>query len=343
MNKTQLQWPWWLNKSLVLKESDYWNIITITTHNVRSDWKLKEIRPISELPVELYQQILNRTNFLSRIRMRCANKLFYDKLEINDFYNIPSTYAKRLTNKILQCYPFITKLNATEKPNITDVNYLTRLEVLNASGLRCGLEPIGFLKLTGLKELNIANHRNCLWINGLTNLEVLDIRRSWGLDNNSEIRKLRKLKFLNATNNYKISNVSYLTNLEVLHARGSCGIGSVESLTNLTELNMFENTKITDLNSLTKLKVLDIGNGNDWYPGQWGCQIGDAGICKLNLVKLKAQNNPFVTNVIHMTNLKYLNASKNECGIDQNGIAGLTFNTLITKRNSKIHTKKLNK
>jgi len=351
----EIEDPWWILSLRPKLLPDYWEIITFFVDGVviNCDHIQQEIcripddlvhwRQLRELPIELYQLILNHTNFLSRIRMRCANKLFWQKLEINDFYNIPTEYSKRLTGPILQSYPFITKLNATEKPEITDINCLTRLEVLNASGVQCGLGHPQFVKLTNLRELNIANNPKCFWINRLTNLEVLDIRRKCGIDDNSGINQLRKLKFLNATNNSKISNISHLTNLEIMHARGRCGIKNISSLTNLTELNMFENTHITDLNNLTKLKVLDAGNGNDWYAGQWGCQLGDAGIVNLNLTKLKAQNNPWITNVNHMTNLKYLNASKLECGIDQNGISNLTFDVLITRRNRKIHTKKLNK
>ena len=349
----EIEDPWWILSLRPKLLPDYWEIITFFVDGVviNCDHIQQEIcripddlvhwKQLPELPIELYQMILDRTNFLSRIRMRCVNKLFWQKLEINDFYNIPSRYANRLNNQILRSYPFIAKLNATEKPYINNINYLTRLEVLNASGPQCGIIG-GFSRLTNLKELNIANNSNCYWLNDLTNLEVLDIRRSCGVSN-SGISKLCKLKFLNATNNSKISNISHLTNLEIMHARGRCGIKNISSLTNLTELNMFENTHITDLNNLTELKVLDAGNGDDWYAGQWGCQLGDAGIVNLNLTKLKAQNNPWITNVNHMTNLKYLNASKLECGIDQNGISNLTFDVLITRRNKKIHTKKLNK
>jgi hypothetical protein len=65
------------------------------------------------------------------------------------------------------------------------------------------------------------------------------------------------------------------------------------------------------------------------------CGIDDAGIAGLNLEKLKAENNPKITTVNHMTALKELDACWN-CGIDDAGIAGLNLEKLYTYNNQKI-------
>jgi len=54
------------------------------------------------------------------------------------------------------------------------------------------------------------------------------------------------------------------------------------------------------------------------------CGIDDKGIKNVNLVYLFVDDNPKITNVNHMKDLKSLHAS-GYCGIDDYGISGIHF------------------
>src|SRR5690606_35851300 len=74
----------------------------------------------------------------------------------------------------------------------------------------------------------------------------------------------------------------------------------------LISLNLSNNSQISNVNHIKKLKIL--------YAG-WGCGINNKGISKLNLIELYVSYNNKITNVNHMTDLKILYANA-DCGID---------------------------
>jgi hypothetical protein len=98
------------------------------------------------------------------------------------------------------------------------------------------------------------------------------------------------------------------------------------SIHNITTLDAADYPKITDINGMTRLKILYAEND---------CGIGDRGIKRLNLVKLCCNNNPKITNVSHMTNLRILEAD-GICGIGDEGIAGLKLEKFSYDCNTKI-------
>src|SRR5437016_1685659 len=69
---------------------------------------------------DMWQEILERTDFLSQIRLTQLCKYFYDNLKIYDFLNINYQYLWLLSDNIIKNYPFIKKLYAYENTNITD-------------------------------------------------------------------------------------------------------------------------------------------------------------------------------------------------------------------------------
>src|SRR5690606_1083909 len=75
---------------------------------------------------------------------------------------------------------------------------------------------------------------------------------------------------------------------------------------NLRELCVSGNPRVTDLNHLTGLRVLDISGE---------CGVGDAGIKGCHrLEKLNASDNPNVTDLNHLSCLRVLDISL-ECGV----------------------------
>jgi len=77
-----------------------------------------------------------------------------------------------------------------------------------------------------------------------------------------------------------------------LDASLNCGIDDegIKDL-NLERLQIYDNSKITNANHMTKLKELDASDN---------CGIDDGGIKNLNLKKLNVYNNTKITNVNHI-------------------------------------------
>ena len=132
-----------------------------------------------DLPLELYQIILEQLKFRSQIRIRLLSRKLY-KLEIYDFYNIPQKYIKRLSDKILKLYPFIKKLNVCDNYKVTNVNHMTNLKILGALG-DCGIDDNG-IKDLNLIELDAGYNPRIKNINHMTNLRKLDASGICGID-----------------------------------------------------------------------------------------------------------------------------------------------------------------
>ena len=98
------------------------------------------------------------------------------------------------------------------------------------------------------------------------------------------------------------------------HPNVSDDILKQEKFTDLEELYASYNEKITNVNHLSKLKILNCFRD---------CGIDQEGIKNLQLIEeLDASYNKKIKNVNHLTKLKILNCS-NDCGIDQEGIKDL--------------------
>ena len=111
--------------------------------------------------------------------------------------------------------------------------------------------------------------------------------------------------------------------LEELNACNDSGINQngIRDVTWLIKLDVSNNTKITDVNHMTKLE--ELGACYNWE------NRGDGGLDQngiKNVTSLRILNvweNKSITDVNHMTKLEELNAG-GSCGIDQNGLYGAT-------------------
>jgi len=291
-----------------------------------------------DIPIEIFQSILNHSDFLTQIRIRCASKLLYTKMEIHDLYDIADKYLDLLSDDILQVYPLTRKLNAKHNGKITNVNCLTQLEVLNANTaclntnectffFSCGIGDDGISNLN-LKELYACNNCTIINLNHMSNLKVLDASSHYCSITNQGIQRLTNLKKLDVTFNDKITDINHMTNLVELNARGH-GINDANiSNLNLKILNVTDNPYITNVNHMPNLEKL-------WAYGH--CGINDAGISELNLKFLDAGHNPRISDIKHMGKLEILYANGQRCGLGDAGIVGLNLTELQSDRNFKIH------
>jgi hypothetical protein len=106
---------------------------------------------------ELWQISCDYLGFSDQLNLLNINKEFNKKLYIRELYrNIPRQTRVKLNDNILQQskYRKLEVLYATHNPNITNVNHLTNLKVLHASGY-CGITNNGIRDLVKLGEVHV--------------------------------------------------------------------------------------------------------------------------------------------------------------------------------------------
>src|SRR5207248_2482478 len=109
------------------------------------------------LPTEIWKEIFQLLDFLSKIRLRQINKIFYKILNIYDFYNIDKKYLDKLKDDILINYKYIEYLDSSHNSYIKNIGWMKHLKKLNVSFYNYG-NDIDQNNINGLNliELNIS-------------------------------------------------------------------------------------------------------------------------------------------------------------------------------------------
>lgn len=325
--------------------------------NIDRNKKIKNISDLMHLQIlnisSSYEYTIASLTNLTKLSINRTGKIIYIKTmeSINHLVNLRELHITQnniINNNDIKSLTNLTHLDIHNSINITNINHLHNLQILDASGNNCGIDNNGISNLINLTELYIDNNPNVTAINQFINLRVLNISCVSGVDN---IQSLTNLIELNIGRNNKITNLDHLINLRSLYIESYSNIrnDNLILLTNLTKLGITataliagklpgitHNTKITNLVYLTNLRTLYV-NGDSG--------IGDVQIRLLtNLTELTANNNKNITDVNHLVNLQILSAEL-DCGIGDKGIASLTNLTkLNTFGNKKIkYTKVHNK
>ena len=276
-------------------------------------------KPLLPLPLDIYQCIFDQLNFINKIRFRYLCKTFYKNLHMTDF-DLPLRYLYKLSQPILDCHPHIKKL----RYDTTYVIYLdkfTKLETLyihKNAGIFAFQDSDKILKnLTNLSELHLVNNKHITDINHLTKLTRLDISGADTIIKDEGISNLTNLLQLSINYN-SIKIINDFTKLTSLQANYNDQINNdnLKSLTDLKLLSIYQNYKITDLNHLINLEILDVG-------GLFVSITNDSFKQLTSIKVLRVDNNKLVTDIRHLTNLVYLSAEF-WSGISEDNIKGLT-------------------
>ena len=297
------------------------------------------------LPLDIGKLIHDLFDFPTQVNLRLVSKHFAESYPITNLYD-NLLMSSKLTDEILESYPFTRKLFISYQMSITNINHLKYLQVLSI------YEPylkknFGICHMINLQKLNV-NHcegitnddlkflinltelsihgTKITMIKHLTNLQVLHAAGT--MINNDELSALTNLVTLNVNSTTSIIDVNHLTKLRELFAGNTCGIDDhgISLLDGLRKLHVPNNKKISKISHMTNLTIL---NAN--------FKISDNDISNLtNLTELNVIANKWITNVNHLANLRILFAGS-ECGIDDNGISKLTNLTeLCYEYNPKI-------
>jgi hypothetical protein len=286
---------------------------------------------LDDLPQDIIEIIYAQFDFPSQLNLKSASKHFvmYPITNLSD--NLPETYC--LTDQILKLYPQISKLKISDKSFILHISPLSILTTLHIKGNMSKVIDSTVKFLTNLTELSITSNKKITDINCLTNLRTLYSNVGSDLTTTG-ILALTNLAKLHISSG-KIIDINHLINLRTLSMEDTgtsqCGIidKGISALTNLTELNVNWNSRITDVRSLINLRTLHCGGRS--------CGIGNSSTRFLtNLTNLYACNNSRITDINHLENLRTLYASGSS-GIDDKGLAFLTkLHTIYSYNNKKI-------
>ena len=164
-----------------------------------------------DIPTDIYQEILEQTDFLTQIRLTQLCKHFYNNLKIYDFYTINYKYLNLLSDDILKNYKYIRKLDAFDNPRITDegIKHLSLHTLYAAVPNKYMDNPTitdtGISHMTNLYALYAGKNSKITdaGISNMRNLKILDA--SWNDTITNEGIKNMNLSKLNAVGNYKIS------------------------------------------------------------------------------------------------------------------------------------------
>jgi hypothetical protein len=210
---------------------------------------------MNKLNFDIIYFIFGSLDFLSKIRFRSTSKYNY-LLEIHDFFNIGKKYLKLLNDNILLNYPFITHLNASFNPNITNINHLKKLIKLDASE-DSGIDDKGITDLN-LVLLDASDNPKITNINHMDKLIELYAWGNYGISDFG-IKNLYNIKILDVNYNSKINDINHMNNLIELYARGpKCGITDkgIQNLNKIKILDTNYNSNIININHMQNLVEL---------------------------------------------------------------------------------------
>lgn len=209
-----------------------------------------------DLPLEIWQMILEYTDFLDQIRLRQVCRSFH-LLSIYDFFDIPFMHKNLLTDDIIKQHPNIKYLNVGFQ--ITNVSHLQLLTKLVVCTNKSQISNSNISECTNLIYLDISYNQQITNLNHCKRLEVL-ISSTNSLQ---YINECVNLKILIIPWNKYITDVNHCTQLEFLDMFDTniTDIG-IKDCINLTSLDLSCYDKITDISHLTNLQKLYHGSIN---------------------------------------------------------------------------------
>ena len=303
---------------------------------------------------DIHTVIFSFLTFHNKHRYRNICKLFSIKIHITNFANISKKMIKKLDNKILQQYPYITKLNLFGNKVVSSVNYLILLKELDASFMN-RLTSSGIINCVNLEEIKAdGSSLRISIINKLPKLKSYSYINHYtktSLDQNG-LHYCNNLEFLNIINNKNVYDINHLTKLKVLKAN-HININGFMCCTELENLSInhhkFYNNNLNNLNTFNNLKVLNVicsditsdmirscNNIEELYVTNC-LKIYDINhLTKLR--KLDAMLSCSLTNecIKKCTNIEELNLSENMSINDINNLTNLKV--LVVNHNKKLTT-----
>lgn len=265
---------------------------------INSDfWEDIKISEFTKKNFNISEDILNLPLF-SRIK-----KLYiHSKSVINDCSNFSDTIKDLKINGSNITQNAIYPLSKLEKIDIRHNTFISDISHMNQ------LKSLVMFFMQSMKFPKTYDKLHTLNVHG--NLDILNY-----------LPLMHDLKYLTADNKYNhnliIIKLSPQCSLKKLHVLGNSNLNTTlipltQSSETLEDLSMYKVYSISDFNAFSNLRKLTIDYGS----------IDQYGISRLlNIESLSLTNCPNVTDVNHMTKLKYLKISNNSTVLDVSNLS----------------------
>jgi len=113
--------------------------------------------------------IYEYSRFCSKLKFCHMCRSLMNKLIITSFNNLPYELERRINDAILLNYPDLTGLDIMNNANVTNINHLTKLIILNVSGI-CGVDNKGIMNCTNVEKLRVNYNPKITDVNHMTKL-----------------------------------------------------------------------------------------------------------------------------------------------------------------------------
>lgn len=132
------------------------------------------------LPVEIQVMIFDNMDLKTQLdfRQTCTSA---SKFDISNFWDANSLcQPQKLTEGILRRFPKIKYLNLYDNKMVQNLNFLSRLSVLNIGGF-CTMTSEGIADLRNLRRLYASNNYHLLRLDYKPKLEYVDASGNCGI------------------------------------------------------------------------------------------------------------------------------------------------------------------
>ena len=347
----------------ILRQKKYLQITNLDVLNSRiSDisylTNLKYLRCLSSYNL-INQKSIQNLNLITLIANNNSN--ITDISHMTNLQNLSAEGCCGIMQKSMENLNLQT-LSLTDNKTIINISHITNLHTLKIEGTNCAIGQDSLINLN-LTELWCSGNNRIYNINNMTNLKKLVSMSSISNITDSSIKNLDLIE-LYLPFNRNIHNFGHFYNLQILDvsdnpnvisipkslikliAKGAnCSVSQelIEGL-DLIELNICQNSKITNIMHLTRLEILEtsycIVNIPQSVKKLSACgtdnSVTQESIKNLNLTEFYVSYNPNINDLRHMTNLKVLSACGDTCGITKKSIHGLCLQKIYSYGNSAL-------
>lgn len=278
------------------------------------------------------QSLEYRDNYIYRSSINSFVTNIRNQLSL-DFFTL-KYYLSPLTQTHLEYLGLVNQLNFTNRLEITNVEHLINVKILDLSGCG-GIKDFSSLGFGSINELIIKDLDEICGIQYLNSIPTINFGTSkvlqndvnylrnvknfsiWGNTNITSVEFLSKAAIVDLSFCKNITDVSYLRNLKKLTLKHCLGIVDVSQLGNIPELDLSYCINLEDVSGLQNVRVLylrgcskvkdvsKLGNVDTLYLSCC-CLITD--VDQLGFVrKLVLYGCDGVNDVSHLKNVKVLN------------------------------------
>ena len=286
---------------------------------------------VFHLSMDLFQEIISKMAVVGKKFMfkQVSKKMSELKIIHNNVFPVTNRRSFMKNFKLIKREHMLKKFVLYDVPSkIIDLKHmhnLVHIKCVNFDNISLNIENLVKIEVNDYNGLidKIQCH------NMSKSLRILNFHGGGRIQANiSSIGLLTQLRELSIPGCKKIDQIKLMCSLNSLNINyiDACDL-DIRHLVNLTRLSCSNVSKLSDLNTLTNLRILKMSHD---------CEVTNHGIKSLNVKELSIINNIRITDVRHMDKLKKLWASGSVTMMSDEGLQGLKLDFVEAIMNPKI-------